>query len=179
MKQLYILIAILTIASLVAACGANPNESLAIDETSIYAAVVREVYTVDHSFQVSPEWPLVYIYRTTNDQEGDPDVPYSESKRISENVQSNLGANLEDLPAEFIWIDDQNEALVDPDTGLVNGGEGITLTLGNIHMQEDGSAMVSFWLHCGNLCGLGKTYILEQVEGEWMVTGQTGIEIMS
>jgi hypothetical protein len=32
---------------------------------------------------------------------------------------------------------------------------------------------------CGGLCGIGKTYVLNQTGDAWQVTGSTGPEIMS
>ena len=58
-------------------------------------------------------------------------------------------------------------------------GEGIIISLGNIHAQDDGSVQLHFFMTCGGLCGIGKTYVLTQVDGAWQVTGSVGPEIMS
>jgi ABC-2 type transport system permease protein len=149
------------------------------DRAAIYAAVVRQLLTVDHTFEDGPpNFPIVYLVRSTDDGVGDPDAPQAESHALPEPVQSAMVAALDDLSVEFLWVDDADEVPRDGDTGAVAGG-GAIVTLGNIHFQEDGSALVSAKLYFSMLGATGKTYVLEQVGGSWQVTGDTGVQWIS
>ena len=58
-------------------------------------------------------------------------------------------------------------------------GGGAIITLGNIHLQEDGPALVSAQLYFAMLGATGKTYTLEKVDGSWQISGDTGVQWMS
>jgi hypothetical protein len=149
------------------------------DQAQIYAAAVRQIYNVDHSFgNQSPAWPLVYLMRTTDDTVM-PDAPDDPSQRLSGPLQEAIAAELAGEPFQLIWFDETEGAPIDPTNGQVADGEGIIITLGNIHGQDDGSVQLSFFMVCGGLCGIGKTYILNPVDNTWQVTGSTGPEIIS
>jgi ABC-2 type transport system permease protein len=144
------------------------------DQVAIYAAVVRQLLTVDHTFgDVPPDFPVIYLLRSTDDGVGDPDAPQAEPRILPESVQSTMIAALDELSAEFLWVDDADEVPRDEDTGVVAGG-GAIITLGNIHFEEDGSVLISAKLYFSMLGATGKTYILERVDGTWQVTGDTG-----
>jgi ABC-2 type transport system permease protein len=147
------------------------------DMAEIYAAVVRQLYTVDHTFGEPPNFPTVYLVRITDDHIADPNVPQGDPAALPEAVQASIVARLADLPAEFKWVDSDAEVARD-DTGTV-AGRGAIVTLGNVHLNEDGQAMVSARLYFAML-GMGaRTYLLERVEGAWQVVGDTGVQIMS
>jgi len=147
------------------------------DQVAIYAAVVRQLYTVDHTFGEPPNFPRVYLVRTTDDTVGDPDAPRAEPRLLPESIQAATLESLADLPAEFLWVDGRDQVPLDAyDT--VEGG-GAIFTLGNIHLQEDGSLLVSGSLYFAMLGAGGRTYVLEQVDGTWQVTGNTGVEWIS
>jgi ABC-2 type transport system permease protein len=149
------------------------------DRAAIYAAVVRQLLTVGHTFEDGPpNFPIVYLVRSTDDGVGDPDAPQAESHALPESMQSAVVAVLDDLSVEFLWVDDAGEVPRDGDMGAVAGG-GAIVTLGNIHFQEDGSALVSARLYFSILGATGKTYVLEQVDGSWQVTGDTGVQWIS
>ncbi|HID77415.1 MAG TPA: hypothetical protein EYP56_15650 [Planctomycetaceae bacterium] len=149
------------------------------DQVAIYAAAVRQLVTVDHAFSdQAPDAPLVYLVRTTDDSVGDPDAPHSEPRVLPEKVQEAVVDALAGLAVEFRWVDDADEVPRDGRSSVVEGG-GAIITLGNIHFQEDGSALVSASLYFANLGALGKTYIVERVDGLWQVVGTTGVEWIS
>jgi len=149
------------------------------DQAAMYAAVVRQLYTVDHTFGDSPpNFPVVYLVRTTDDGVGDPDAPHADPRVLPESTQAAIVAALNDLPAEFLWVDGADEVPYDDSTGAVAGG-GATITLGNVHIQEDSTALVSAKLFFAMLGATGKTYVLEQLNGAWQVTGDTGVQWMS
>ncbi|MBN1639845.1 MAG: ABC transporter permease [Anaerolineae bacterium] len=146
---------------------------------AIYAQVVRQLYTVDHTFDVAPQFPVVYLVRSTDDGVGDPDAPQDPSVALSDQVRDAVLAELATygLPAEFVWVGSRDDVPVD-EQGSVKGG-GVVMTLGNIHLREDGSALVAGSLHFAVLGAGGRTYLLEQVDGEWRVTGYTGVQWIS
>jgi hypothetical protein len=61
----------------------------------------------------------------------------------------------------------------------MDDGKSALITLGNIHVQEDGSVHVSASLYFASLGATGKTYILKKVDGKWVVDGKTGAEWIS
>jgi ABC-2 type transport system permease protein len=148
------------------------------DESAIYAAIVRQLYTVDHTFgDQPPNWPVVYLVRRTDDSVGDPEAPRTESRLLATEVQEAITASLADLPAEFRWIDGQEE-VVAKDNGRVLE-DGAIITMGNVYLQDDGSVYVSASLYFGSLGATGKTYVLQRVNGTWQVTGTVGAEWIS
>jgi ABC-2 type transport system permease protein len=149
------------------------------DQAAIYGAVVRQLYTVDHTFgDDPPNFPVVYLVRTTDDSVGDPDAPQAGPQILQDSTQMEIVGSLDDLPAEFVWVDDADEAPREDHTHAVAGG-GAIITLGNIHFRPDGSAFVSAKLYFAPLGAIGKTYVLEQLDGGWSVTGDTGVQWMS
>jgi hypothetical protein len=77
------------------------------------------------------------------------------------------------------WIDQHDQANLDPNTGQVDEGTGVIFTFGNIHPQADGTVHVPASLYFANLGAAGKTYVLTKIDGVWTVTGTTGVEWMS
>jgi len=167
------------ILSTLTAC-ATPAPTLSEDDqdqAAIYAAVVRQLYTVDHTFgDEPPNFPKVYLPRATDDKVGDLRSTEAKSSILAELVQEAIVAALDNLPAEFIWIDDRDE--VPMDRGGVEGN-GAIITLGNIYLQEDGSVQVAASIYIANMAGCGMTYIVERVDGVWQVVGYTGVRWIS
>jgi ABC-2 type transport system permease protein len=150
------------------------------DQAAIYAAVVRQLYTVDHTFGEPPNFPVVYLLRPTDDSVGDPNAPRAESRLVPEAVQGTVLAALAaqpDLPAEFKWVDDRDQ--VPTDANFKVEGDGAIFTLGNIHQQPDESVFVSASLYFAPLGAGGRTYVLKIVEGFWQIVGDTGVEWIS
>ena len=144
----------------------------------IYAAAVSEIYHVDHSFGEAPGWPLVYVVTKTDD-EGMFDGPKAPAQNLPAEVQYAVETELAQEPFQLIWAESMDEVPVDPSNGQIAEGQGIAITFGNIHPQEDGTVQLSFFMTCGGLCGIGKTYVLSEIDGKWQVTGSVGPEIMS
>jgi len=154
-----------------------PPSTLA-DQSAIYVAVVRQLYTVDHTFDEPPNFPAVYLVRATDDGVGDPDAPRTGSQVLPETVQTAVAEALADLPADFLWVDDANEVPREEKSDTVKD-RGAIFTLGNIHLQADGSALVSAKLYFSALGAGGKTFVLQQVDGIWQVMGDTGVQWIS
>jgi hypothetical protein len=156
------------------ACTTSTSVLTEDDQAAIYAAVVRQLYTVDHTFgDESPNFPIVYLQATDATGMFDPNDPQPESHLPSEQVQSAVVTALDDLPAEFIWIENLDEVPLDSDTGGVEGN-GAIITLGRNDLQEDGSVHIVASLYFASLGGTGMTYIVEQINGIWKITGYTG-----
>jgi ABC-type transport system involved in multi-copper enzyme maturation permease subunit len=158
----------------------TPSSTLSEDhQAAIYAAVVRQLYTVDHTFGPDPpNFPVVYLVRTTDDTVGDPNTPQAEPQIVPDPTQMEIVNGLDGLPAEFVWVNNADEVPREDQTDTVQGG-GAIITLGNVHFQGEGKALVSAQLFFSMLGATGKTYILEQLDGEWQVTGDTGVQWMS
>jgi hypothetical protein len=174
---LRILFLAFAVLSLLAACTAAADVA-ETDEVAIYSAVIRRIYTEDDTFGGTLNAPTVYVVSVTDDGIGDPDTEQSDPQSISPELQEGVVEALADLPADIIWVDDAATVAVEEDTGAV-ADSGVIVTLGNIHEQEDGSALVSGSIYIASLAAGGQTYIVEQVGGVWQVTGTTGIQWMS
>jgi hypothetical protein len=169
----------LTLSTLIAC--ATPSSTLTEDDQAkadIYATVLRQLYTVDHTFGEPPNFPSIYLVETTDDSVGDPDAPQTKSNVLLKSIQVAITASLEELPAEFVWVGNSNEVPLDNNTGTVEGN-GAIITLGNTHFQEDGSAFVSVSIYIANLAAGGLTYIVERIDGVWQIIGDTGVRWMS
>ncbi len=147
-------------------------------KAAIYAAVVRQLYTVDHTFGEPPNFPIIYLVEATDDSVGDPDAPQTKSNLLLRSIQEAITASLDDLPAEFVWVGNFNEVPLDSNTGAVEGN-GAIITLGNAHFRQDGSALVSASIYIANLAAGGLTYIVERIDGTWQVVGDTGVRWMA
>ncbi len=180
-KMLGLIILSLTLILTALTACATPASTLPEDDqakAAIYTAVVRQLYTVDHGFGEPPNFPIIYLVETTDDSVGAPDVPQTMSNLLLSSVQVAITASLDDLPAEFVWVGSFNEVPIDSNTGAVEGN-GAIITLGNVHSQEDGSALVSASIYFANLGAVGLTYIVERIDGAWQVVGDTGVRWMA
>jgi len=148
------------------------------DQIAIYAAVVRQLYTVDHTFgDTLPNWPTVYLVGTTDDSVGDPNAPQAASQALATSLREGIAKAMADLPAEIVWVDNQREVPRGDRGEVVDGGA--IFTLGNIHLVENRLALVAARVYFGPL-GMGtQTYLVEQVDGVWQVVGTTGVRIVS
>lgn len=147
------------------------------DQAQIYSAVIRQLYEVDHTFGESPNFPAVYIVYNTMDSIGDPDAPRSDSRVLGESLRTSIADGLAGLPAEFIWVGDRDGVPLKNDGSVQNGGA--IVTLGNIHPGEDNFVLVSASLYIASLAATGKTYILEELDDGWQITGDTGVQWIS
>ncbi len=103
--------------------------------------------------------------------------PHSQAHRLSASAQSGIAYALEDLPAEIVWVETDDDVPRSDDVTMKDGGA--IITLGNIHLQQDGSALVSASLYVAPLATTGKTYVLKKVDGHWRATGDTGVQWIS
>jgi hypothetical protein len=154
--------------TLLAAC--NTSTISIDDQTAIYAAVARQLYTVDHTFgDEPPNFPIVYLLGDTySPTAGDEYID------IEESVKTAVVTALSDLPAEFTWVEHRDEVPIDEVTGGV-GGNGVIITLGSIEPQEDGTVQVTASIYIGNLAAGSTTYVLEKVNDSWRIIGNAGV----
>jgi ABC-type transport system involved in multi-copper enzyme maturation permease subunit len=146
------------------------------EQAQIYAAVIRQMYTVDHTFgDQSPGWKNIYIVTVTDDSIGDPSVEQDDSAAISQPILGAVVEKIKDLPVAINLVESRDTAPVDAQNGSIDHGEGVIFTLGNIHPMKDGSVQVSASLYFNNMGSWGRTYILSKVDGAWQISGTTGV----
>jgi len=138
----------------------------------IYAAVIRQIYITDYFSGNPPEKAILYILDKTDDSIGDPEVGMSDSQFIHESWQKAIAAALSDLSAQVRWVEDRSEVPVEEGGRVADGG--VILVLGNPHMQMGGRGTLSASISERDVGGMGKTYIVEYIEGTWQVSGDTG-----
>jgi len=161
----------------VAAPVTTPRPVSGGDAGQIYAAAIRQMYSVDHSFDEPSEFPLVYIVTATDDGTL-LDAPATSPQNLAPELRQSIEAELTDLSFEIIWVESLQEVPVERSSGKIAEGQGIYITLGNILPQDDGTVQLPFYMLCGSLCISGKIYVLGEVDGAWQVTGSVGPEIM-
>lgn len=156
----------------------DPNPADTSDDAQIYAVAIREIHSI------TPSRGLVYVVTTTEDYTIF-DAPTAPSQLLPADLQEAITAELADEPYELIWIEAFDDAPFDPanwrdvEGWTIAEGDGMIITLGNIHPQDDGSVQLSFFMTCAQMCGIGKNYVLEQYDGVWRVTGSVGPVIAS
>ena len=144
------------------------------DEAAIYAQIIRRLATEDDTFGGTLNPPVLYVIRATDDAAGDPMSEQGESVRLPETLQAAITEALSDLPAEIIWIDSRDEVpLYEERHAVIDGGA--VITVGNIHPQEERTVHVAGSIWVAMLAAGGQTYVVEQVEGGWTITGTTGV----
>lgn len=175
MKRILFLLLLMALA----ACTAVSEEPpAAVDEAEVYTAVIRQIYTADDTFGGTLQPATVYLLSQTDDSVGDPDTEQMPAQAIDEATEQAIVAGLADLPAEWIWVNGREDVPINPETGSVEG-DGVLITLGNIHIQADGTLHVPASIYVANLAAGGQTFILEQTEAGWTITGTTGVEWIS
>jgi hypothetical protein len=143
-------------------------------EAAIYTSVIRQLATIDDTFggDLNPE--TLYVIKNTDDSAGNPvEGQQSETRMITEDMQSDISSMLNDLPIEIVWIDRFEDAEFE-ETGFEVKRGGAIITLGNIYPKEDGSVQVAGSIYIANLAAGGTTYILEKSSGSWEITGHSG-----
>ena len=163
-------------------CGSNSPTSTSgpgsEDEAAIYAAVVRQLATVDDTFGGELKPARLFVIRHTDDRAGNPLGTAAPSTPIPEDIQKEIIEILQDLPSTLIWIDKFEDAEFDEkEPSLVK--DGAIITLGNIHVQDDGSAHLAGSIYIANLGAGGATYVLKEKGESWEITGTTGPQWIS
>ena len=156
----------------------DPNPADTNDDAQIYAAAIPEIHSYAQSTVV------VYLLTTTEDLVY-ADAPVAPAQKLPADLQEAITAELADEQFELIWIEAVDDAPIGPinpqsaEGWHIAEGDGIIITLGNIHPQEDGSVQLSFFMSRADMYGVGKTYVLNQDYNNWHITGSVGPEIAS
>jgi hypothetical protein len=174
-KSIVYILAALTLATVVGPLMSCKNTHLTTGEkVEIYAAVIRQLATVDDTFGGNLHPQLLYIIKNTDDTAADPsEEQKNNSVLIPQNMQENINGALNDLEIEIVWIDQFEDAKFDVNTGSVKNN-GAIITLGNIYPQKDGTVNVAGSIYIGNLAAGGTTYVLSRINGVWTITSRTG-----
>lgn len=144
--------------------AATPTAVLPADEQAgVYAAVIRQLLARGQALGPLPEPLTLYLWPSTVDGLVLNEAPYAPSRLIGEEEQEAVLAALgDDLAGSIIWDAPRRE-----DGGAI-------VTLGNLHLQEDGSMVVSATLYTGGLGSVGQVFVLEFGDGAWQVQGEDG-----
>jgi hypothetical protein len=147
---------------------------------AIYAAVVRQLVTKDHTFGgADPGFKVIYVLDGVVADAADPSKPANANdpkEPFSHDVKDGVRflSTLADLPpVEFVASRHSAVAGASASSpGEVKNG-GVLISLGPI--DPDGKRVeveTSLWIN--GLAGQWLTYVLEQKNGSWAVTGTTG-----
>ena len=174
------MVVVMTLVTSLASCKTDGSTSILNieDESTIYAAVIRQLATVDDMFGGNLNPAKLYIIKNTDDKAGNPSGQQSHSTLISQTIQGKITDLLRDLPIEVFWIEEFENAEFETGTETVQGN-GAIITLGNIYLQEDGSVKVAGSIYVANQAAGGTTYILERENGVWEITGRAGVSWIS
>jgi ABC-2 type transport system permease protein len=129
------------------------------DQAALYAIVIRDLLASAQSTTDLPDPLLVYLLPATEDGLVEADAPAAPSRAIVAKEQHAIVEALSDVAAEFMWVTPREDQT------------GAAITLGNIHLQDDGSAIISATLYADGIGFIGHVYKLEPVDGEWQVQG--------
>ena len=168
--------ALMTTAALGGAAGAHAGHLPRASKVAIYAAAIRQVVTVDHTFgSADPGFGRVYVLDRPSAAavspigggESDP-VPFP---RLSKAFRSALRKALRDLPP-IVFVRDRDDVISDAPSGSVVR-DGALVTVGPI-VGEGSQVQVGVSLYVANLAGTWLTYVIEGGARQWKVLGTTG-----
>lgn len=143
------------------------------DRADIYAAVIKRLYTSDHSFGSNPpDFPNLYLIYVTDDRAGADMQEPAASRLLTGPLRGAIEERLSDLPAKIYWVGSFAEVPLVNNSSVKGGGA--VVNVGNIH-EQDGAVQVSGSIYVANLAASGRTYILEEHDGAWRITGDTGV----
>lgn len=140
----------------------------------IYAAVVRQLVTKDHTFGGAPSpFDHVYIVDGAVKGAGDPMKGDERPDRpFGDKVKAGLRRELADIPpVDFVSDPDSVRLGKNGMDGVEN--DGAIITLAPIAGGGDRTE-VSNSLWCGGLCGQWLTYVVKLEGDVWRVSGTTG-----
>jgi hypothetical protein len=141
---------------------------------AVYAAVVRQLVTEDHTFgdEESP-FDRVFIDVRIDKGAGDPlDTNPPAGDRLTVEEQAAILRELADLP-RVAFVADPDSVIVGTKSCAHVKGNGVLITLGPIAGDADRVTVPnSMFFAC--LGGQWLTYVLESADGDWRVTGTEG-----
>ena len=143
------------------------------EQADIYAAVIRQLYEVDHTFGSNPpDFPNLYlVYMTDDSLGGDLQGPPA-SIVLPASLRIEIADRLIDLPAEIKWVGNFEEVPLEENSGVKGGG--VIIRVGHINEGKENTVQVAGSIYIANLAAGGSTYVLEKQGGMWRITGTTG-----
>ena len=145
----------------------------------IYAAVIRQLVTKDHTFGGAPSpFDHVFILDGLRQGAGNPNKGMGPpDKRFSREIKKALKIELASLPP-IDFISDPDSVRVGKD--LMGGvkRDGVIVTVGPI-VGRGHNVKVSNSIWCGGLCGQWLTYRLKLRGGNWRIMGTVGPNAIS
>ena len=154
--------------------GAPADEEVA----QIYAAAIVQIYVEDGRQNLQSSTPTVYVLSEVADWGVDSGTELLEVKTLPPELQAAISAELAGIDEPLVWVDSRQEVSLDPETNMLEGGSAL-ISVGNIHLQADGSVQVPADITLGDLVGAGTVYVVEKGDGQWRVTGNTGFKYVS
>lgn len=150
-------------------------------DAAIYAAVVEQLVTKDHTFgRRDPGFKVVYVLDGVVEHAEDPLAPARKrdpAKPFTDELKSELRSLTDpaDLP-RLEFVAERDSVIEGARSGTRPGhvqDRGVLISLGPID-GGDRRAKVGSALWINGLAGLWLTYVLEHRHGSWVVTGTTG-----
>lgn len=165
-------------AALLAGCSDSPAAApAATADTStrdlqIYATVIRELVTVDHTFGSGPSpFKHVWVVDAPMSGVGRPGAGESRGQAFSETFKADLSREMTDIgPLDFVADGDEVRQM-DSDPQVRD--RGVIVTVGPIEKHGD-KVHVGHEIWCGGTCAEWFTYVLEERDGRWVITDDTG-----
>ncbi|MBS9372300.1 hypothetical protein [Rhodococcus sp. B50] len=144
------------------------------EQSQIYSAALHQLILVDNPYATAPT-PVgaVYIVDGPASRSAElviaPDGPPFDTELKNEITAQSAALP----PVEFVA---GPELPANPAPQGLTGvaGDGVIVGLSPTRRQDDGTVHVGAGLWCGIDCGLGLTYVLDRIDGQWTVTGTTG-----
>ena len=144
-------------------------------EVEIYSDVIERLVTKDHTFgrNASP-FDRVYVIEGPVEGAGDPMTGFKRSTRpFDQATKEAILVRLKDLPP-IEFITDADEARIGRQGMGGVRGNGVIITLGPIRRKSPTELHVGHSLWCSGLCGSWATYVVEERDDGWKITGTTG-----
>jgi hypothetical protein len=169
--------AVVAVALVIPACadGARPRSDPGPSrEAQVYAEVVRQLVTVDHTFGGGdPRFGTIFIVDRASPRVGEGVMPTEgQGAPIDEETQRAIREALTELPP-IRFVPRQEDVVGPVEDGGVVEDNGAVVTLGTI--PDDGDRLeVGAGMYIANLAGTWLTYVVERTAEGWEVTGTTG-----
>jgi hypothetical protein len=173
-------------ASALAGCAGSPSDghrgattpttTARATESLIYSAVLRQLILVDNTFTVAKgvsPFTRVYIVDGVSPRSAQLSLD-AEGEPFSEDLKREIASQSTSLPPVEFIADPEDK--VDPKLNGMSGvvDNGVIVGLGAIEHQNNTSMHVGAGFFCGSVCGTGLTYVVEKIDGQWQITGNTG-----
>jgi hypothetical protein len=149
------------------------------EQSQIYSAALHQLILVDNPFAKAAS-PVGYVYIVDGPASRSSEMfTVPDGPQFDTGLKNEITAQSTDLPpVEFVT--DRRQRTNPERQGLTGvDNDGVIVGLSPTWRQDDGTVHVGAGLWCGIDCGLGITYVLDHVDGQWTVTGTTGPVLIS